>query len=77
MRKPAIEARQGHTRGIDDIVEPLIKAGVKKVAKGGKKAVKKGKDVFDPKYTKNPYKKSGGMTQDYKDYVLRNSKGDY
>lgn len=77
MRKPAIEARQGHAKGIDDIIEPLLKKTVQKAAKSGKKAVKKSKDVFDPKYTKNPYKKSGGMTKDYKDYVLRNSRGDY
>jgi hypothetical protein len=78
MRKPAIEARVGHTRGIDDIVEPLIKKAISGAKKGSKKVVKKAKnDIPDPKYKKNPYNKKGGLTTDYKDYVLRNSRGDY
>jgi hypothetical protein len=77
MRKPAIESRVGHVRGIDDIVEPLLKKAVSG-AKKGKKVVKKAKnDIPDPKYKKNPYNKKGGLTTDYKDYVLRNSRGDY
>jgi len=78
MRKPAIESRVGHVRGIDDIVEPLIKKAVSGAKKGSKKVVKKAKnDISDPNYKKNPYNKKGGMTKDYKDYVLRNSRGDY
>jgi hypothetical protein len=78
MRKRAIEARVGHARGIDDIVEPLLKKAVSGAKKGSKKVVKKGmNDVSDPKYKKSPYNAKGGMTKDYKDYVLRNSKGDY
>jgi hypothetical protein len=78
MRKPAIESRVGHARGIDDIVEPLLKKAVSGAKKGSKKVVKKGmNDVSDPKYKKSPYNAKGGMTKDYKDYVLRNSKGDY
>jgi hypothetical protein len=73
MRKPAIEARVGHTRGIDDVIKPVAK-GLKKAAK---KANKAKNDIPDPKYKKNPYNKKGGMTTDYKDYVLRNSRGDY
>jgi hypothetical protein len=77
MRKPAIESRVGHTKGIDDIIEPLVKKVVSGVKKS-KKVVKKGiNDIPDPMYKKNPYKSKGGMTKDYKDYVLRNSKGDY
>ena len=78
MRKRAIEARVGHVRGIDDIVEPLLKKAVSGAKKGSKKVVKKGmNDVSDPNYKKSPYNAKGGMTKDYKDYVLRNSKGDY
>jgi hypothetical protein len=72
VRKPAIESRVGHARGIDDVIKPVAK-GLKKAAK--KKPAKN--DIPDPNYKKNPYNKKGGMTTDYKDYVLRNSRGDY
>jgi hypothetical protein len=56
----------------------LIKKAVSGAKKGSKKVVKKNmNDIPDPKYKKNPYKSKGGMTKDYKDYVLRNSRGDY
>jgi hypothetical protein len=77
MRKPAIEARQGHTKGIDDILEPLAKKALSNVKRGKTNIKKAAKDIPDPKYKKNPYNAKGGMTKDYKDYVLRNSKGDY
>lgn len=73
MRKPAIEARQGHARGIDDIIkagENLLEGAVK----GVKKSKKVLKDIPDPRFKKNPYTKKGGLTKDYKDYVLRNMK---
>lgn len=77
MRKPAITGL-ARPKGIDDIIEPLIKKAVSGAKKGSKKVVKKGKnDVRDPKYKKSPYNAKGGMTKDYKDYVLRNSRGDY
>jgi len=70
MRKPAIQARQGHARGLDDIGKGILK--------GAKRAAKKAaNDIPDPKYKKNPYNKKGGLTKDYKDYVLRNMKGHY
>lgn len=72
MRKPAITGL-ARPSGIDDVIKPLAK-GIKKAAKKTKKAAK---DIPDPKYKKNPYNKKGGMTKDYKDYVLRNSRGDY
>lgn len=72
MHKPAITGLAPPS-GIDDVIKPLAK-GLKKAAKK-KKPVKN--DVRDPKYKKNPYNKKGGMTKDYKDYVLRNSRGDY
>ncbi len=77
MHKPAITGL-ARPQGIDDVIKPLAK-GAKKVAKKkGKKPVKASvNDVRDPKYKKNPYNKKGGMTKDYKDYVLRNSRGDY
>ena len=74
MRKPAIEARIGHTRGLDDIIEPLVKAGIKKAKKPIKKALK---DVPDKNYKKNPYNAKGGLTKNYKEYVMRQMKGDY
>lgn len=68
--KRAIEARQGHARGLDDIGEAVIK-GVKR------KASKAVNDIFDPKFpAKKVYNKKGGMTKKYKDYVLREM-GDY
>ena len=73
MRKPAITGLS-KPQGLDDIIEPLIKAGVKKAKKPIKKALK---DVSDKGYKKNPYKSKGGLTKDYKDYVLKNSRGDY
>ena len=72
MHKPAITGLASPS-GIDDVIKPLAK-GAKKVAKKAKKAKN---DIPDPKYKKNPYNKNGGMTKDYKDYVLRNSRGDY
>lgn len=78
MRKPAITGL-ARPSGIDDIIEPLAKKALSNVKKGKtniKKAAK-AKDIPDPKYKKNPYNAKGGMTKDYKDYVLRNSKGDY
>jgi hypothetical protein len=72
MRKPAITGL-ARPQGIDDVIKPLAK-GAKKVAK---KASKAKNDIPDPKYKKNPYNKKGGLTTDYKDYVLRNSRGDY
>lgn len=73
MRKPAIQARQGHARGIDDIGKGILK-GAKKAAKKASKAVN---DIPDPKYKKKVYNKKGGLTTDYKDYVLKNMKGHY
>lgn len=75
MKKPVI-ANVARPQGWkDDAAEQLLK-GARKAAKAKKpmgRVVKKGKDVADPKYTKNPYNKKGGLTKDYKDYVLRNS----
>ena len=76
MNKPAITGL-ARPSGIDDVIKPLAK-GAKKVAKkAAKKSNKAKNDIPDPKYKKNPYNKKGGMTRDYKDYVLRNSRGDY
>ena len=77
-RKSAIEIRQGHPSGIDDIIEPLIKkaaSSVKKSKRGIKKSLN---DIPDLKFpAKKVYNSKGGMTKEYKDYVLRNSRGDY
>ena len=73
MRKPAITGLS-KPQGLDDIIEPLIKAGVKKAKKPIKKALK---DVSDNKYKKNPYGAKGGLTKNYKEYVMREMKGDY
>lgn len=80
-KKRAIESRQGHARGIDDIIkvgENIVEGIIKKQAPKVKKAVSKAKnDIPDPKYKKNPYNKKGGMTKNYKDYVMKQMKGDY
>jgi hypothetical protein len=78
MKKPVI-ANIARPEGFkDDAAEQLLK-GARKAAKGAKKpagrVAKKGKDVADPKYTKNPYNKRGGLKKDYKDYVMRESGG--
>lgn len=73
MRKPAITGLS-KPQGLDDLIKPLAKEVMKKAKKPAKKALK---DVSDKGYKKNPYKSKGGMTKDYKDYVLKNSRGDY
>ena len=80
MKKPVI-ANVARPEGFkDDAAKQLLK-GVKKGAKSAKKpagrVAKKGKDVADPKYTKNPYTSKGGLKKDYKDYVMRESGGMY
>ena len=82
MRKPAIQARQGHARGIDDIGRAIVDATKTTIGKDLSKKVKRAaskaaNDIPDPKYKKNPYNKKGGLTKDYKDYVLRSMKGQY
>lgn len=73
-KKRAIEARQGHTRGLDDIGKGIGKAAAKAAGKAVSKAKK---DVADPKYTKKVYKKGGALSKKYKDYVLREMRGDF
>lgn len=77
-KKPAIQM----TNGIDDV----IKAGAKALAKYSEKNLNKTRkivskaaknDIPDKAYKKIPYNRKGGMTKDYSDYVLRNSKGQY
>ena len=69
-KKRAIEARQGHARGLDDIGKGIGKAASKAVSK----AVR---DISDPNYTKKVYKKGGALSKKYKDYVLREMRGDF
>jgi hypothetical protein len=72
-KKRAIEARMGHPSSLqDDIGKALGKAVGKQVQKRVSKAVN---DVVDPKYAGKVYGKGGRLTKDYKDYVMRNSKG--
>lgn len=67
-------------QGLDDlgkIAEKVVKS-VTKGKKTAKKVVRKAaNDIPDPKYKKNPYNSKGGLKKDYKDYVLRNNKGEY
>jgi len=78
MRKPAIESRQGHAKGIDDIIEPLVKKAASSVKRSRKSVKKSLNDIPDLKFpSKKVYTSKGGMTKEYKDYVLRNSRGDY
>ena len=58
----------------DEIGEAILK-GVKKSVK--KKASKAMKDVKDPKFRGKVYDPKGGMTKQYKDYVMRNMKGEF
>jgi hypothetical protein len=73
MRKPAITGLS-KPQGLDDLIKPLAKEAIKKAKKPAKKMLK---DVSDKNYKKNPYNAKGGLTKNYKDYVMRNSKGDY
>jgi hypothetical protein len=73
MRKPAITGLS-KPQGLDDLIKPLAKEVIKKAKKPAKKMLK---DVPDKNYKKNPYNSKGGLTKNYKDYVMRNSKGDY
>jgi hypothetical protein len=73
MRKPAITGLS-KPQGLDDLIKPLAKEAIKKAKKPAKKMLK---DVPDKNYKKNPYNSKGGLTKNYKDYVMRNSKGDY
>lgn len=66
--KKAKKSSKANPRGLDDIGKGIGKA----VGKAAKKAAK---DVADPKYKKKVYDKKGGLKKNYKDYVLRNSKG--
>jgi len=77
-RKPAIQARQGHARGIDDIGRAIVDATKTTIGKDLSKKLKKAaNDIPDPKYKKKVYNKKGGLTTDYKDYVLKQMKGQY
>jgi len=78
MKKPVI-ANIARPEGFkDDAAEQLLK-GIKKGAKAAKKpasrVAKKGKDIPDPGYKGKVYDKSGGLTKNYKDSVLRRSGG--
>jgi hypothetical protein len=71
-------------QGLDDLGKIAKEAydamrGGKKAAKKVTKKVSKAKnDIPDPKFpSKKVYTKKGSMTREYKDYVMRNSKGDY
>jgi hypothetical protein len=77
-KKPAIQM----TNGIDDIIKATTKAvgkamekNLNKTRKTVSKAAKN--DIPDKAYKKIPYNRKGGMTKDYSDYVMRNSKGQY
>lgn len=73
MRKPAITGLS-KPQGLDDLIKPLAKEVMKKAKKPAKKALK---DVSDKGYKKNPYGAKGGLTKNYKEYVMRQMKGDY
>jgi hypothetical protein len=73
MRKPAITGLS-KPQGLDDLIKPLAKEAIKKAKKPIKKALK---DVPDKNYKKNPYGAKGGLTKNYKEYVMREMKGDY
>jgi hypothetical protein len=73
MRKPAITGLS-KPQGLDDLIKPLAKEAIKKAKKPAKKMLK---DVPDKNYKKNPYNAKGGLTKNYKEYVMREMKGDY
>lgn len=71
-------------QGIDDLGKiakdayNALKGGKKVVKKGAKKVSKAVNDIPDSKFpAKKVYNSKGGMTKEYKDYVLRNSKGQF
>ena len=77
-KKPAI-ANLARPQGWDDIVKPIAKGAAKRVKKPVKKAAKSMAryDVPDSRFKGKVYDSQGRMTKQYKDYVLRNSGGDY
>ena len=77
-KKPAIQM----TNGVDDAIKAAAKAigkamekNLSKTRKTVSKAAKN--DIPDKGYKKIPYNRKGGVTKDYADYVMRNSKGQY
>jgi len=81
MRKARKSVVDGLARpqGWDDIVKPIAKGAAKRVKKPVKKAAKSMAryDVPDSLYKGKVYDSQGRMTKQYKDYVMRNSGGDY
>lgn len=77
-KKPAI-ANVARPQGWDDVVKPIAKGAAKRVKKPVKKAAKNMAryDVPDSLYKGKVYDSQGRMTKQYKDYVMRNSGGDY
>lgn len=62
----------------DDAAEMIGKSIARNTNKVIKKKTSKAvNDVVDPKYGKKVYDSKGGLTDDYKDYVMRNMKGRY
>lgn len=75
MAKKPVIANVARPQGWkDDAAKAAAKAAKKAVQKKASKAMK---DVADPKYTKKVYNKKGGLTKDYKDYVMKNMRGFY
>ena len=88
-RKPAI-ANIARPKGIiDDIIEPIVKRYAPKVEQQIARSMTKRRNMdkttrmATEHFNKNPIKKitkpksGNGISKEYKDYVLRNSKGDY
>ena len=91
-RKPAI-ANIARPKGIiDDIIEPLIKSAVRSTPKveqqiarsmTKRRELEKTARMATEHFNKKPIKKitkpksGNGISKEYKDYVLRNSRGDY
>jgi hypothetical protein len=71
-KKPVI-ANVARPQGFKDDIGKSIVKGAKKGIK--KKVSKAMNDVVDPKFGGKVYDPKGGLTKEYKDYVLRNNKG--
>lgn len=62
----------------DDAAEMIGKSVVRNTKKAVKKKVSKAvSDVVDPKFRGKVYDSKGGLSKQYKDYVMRNMKGQF
>lgn len=89
MKKPVIanvarpegwkdDAAKAAAKAISKRAEKELAKQKKIVQETGRRAISRAKkDVADPKYRGKIYDDKGGLTKEYKDYVMRNMRGNY